>query len=98
MNKKLKQPEIFGKILDELFKKLGLADGLKQQQAVLAWKDIVGETISRISEPEKIEHGRLFIRVEDSAWRQELHYHKHKIMKKLNDKLGKKAVKEIILV
>lgn len=98
MRNLLKEPEKVGKIMDDLFAKLGIANGIKQQQAILFWGDVVGDTIAGISTPERIEHGRMYVRVENSSWRQELHHYKNTIIKKLNKRLKKNVVKEIIFV
>lgn len=98
MGTSIKKPEKVGKVMDDLFVKLGIADGVKQQQAMLFWHDTVGGTIAGVSTPERIEHGRMYVRVENSSWRQELHHYKHTIIKRLNKRLKKNVVKEIIFV
>jgi len=98
MKTSIKKPVRLDEVLDKLFVKLGISDGVKQQQAMLIWYDAVGETIAGVSTPERIEHGRMFVKVENGAWRQELHHYKHTIIGRLNKKLKKNVVKEIIFI
>ena len=63
-------------------RKAGLEKGVKQNTALLVWDEVVGESIAENTSPEKIEHGTLTVKVENSSWR-------------LNSKLGKKTIKEI---
>lgn len=98
MGSSVKHPEAIGTVLNRLFSNLGIAGGIKQQQAILAWNDVVGPVIAKVTEPVRIEHGRLYVEVENNTWRQELHFYKHQIVEKLNNELKSKIVKEIILV
>ena len=95
---RIKKPEQVGSVLEDLFHQLGLSDGIKQQKALHIWQDAVGETVARISAPEKIEHGRLFVRIESGPWRQELHYHKQRIIERLNGHLQEPVIKDIIFI
>ena len=76
-------------------KKSGLDKGVKQNTALLIWDEVVGEKIAENTSAEKVEHGTLTIKVDNSSWRQELVFKKKEIIEKLNGKLGKKTIKEI---
>ncbi len=81
--------------LNLLLDNTGLAKGVQQQQALLGWADIVGSTIASNTDPEKVEHGILTIRVATPAWRQELLFKKTTIIDKLNKSLGKQIIRDI---
>ncbi len=57
-----------------------------------------GEINASKTEPVKIERGKLFVRTSDSVWRHELILQKYEIIKKLNNKLEKNVIKDIIFV
>ena len=76
-------------------RKSGLEKGVKQNTALLIWDEVVGENIAENTSPEKVEHGTLLVRVENSSWRQELVFKKKEIIDKLNNKIGKKTIKDI---
>ena len=76
-------------------KKAGLDKGVKQNTALLIWDEVVGENIAENTSAEKVEHGTLTIKVDNSSWRQELVFKKKEIIDKLNSRIGKKTIKEI---
>ena len=76
-------------------RKSGLEKGVKQNTALLLWDEVVGENIAENTNPEKVEHGTLLVTVENSPWRQELVFKKKEIIDKLNNKIGKKTIKDI---
>ena len=59
------------------------------------WEEAVGSLITKQARPAWIEKGKLRVIVSDSIWLQELEFAKDIILKKINSKLGKKAVKKI---
>ena len=82
--KRKSKPEKIGAVLERFFKKAGLEKGIRQNQAIMIWEEIVGEKIAAKAIPDRIEHGRLYVKVENSVWKQELHFLKKDIIKKLN--------------
>jgi predicted nucleic acid-binding Zn ribbon protein len=73
----------------------GLKKGVKQNSAVLFWKEVVGKKISENTEPQGVEHGTLTVSVSNPAWRQELLFKKKEIIKQLNEKIGENTIKEV---
>lgn len=98
MGSTFKNPEPIEKVLGALFSNLGIAEGIKQQQAMIVWSEVVGETIAKISQPVKIEHGQLYVEIENNTWRHELIYYKRQLINKLNKKLESEIVKDIVFV
>ena len=98
MASSFKNPEPIEKVLSGLFSKLGIADGIKQQQAMIVWHEVVGPTIANISQPVRIEHGKLYVEIENNTWRHEIFYYKRQIINKLNKKLERDIVKDIVFV
>ena len=84
-----------GGALKKLIKTAGLEKGIAQQKALEVWSEIVGETVSKNTEPISIEHGVLSIKTATPVWRQELQFQKKQIIEKLNKKLNKKLIKDI---
>jgi len=59
------------------------------------WDEVVGPSISKNAQPLWIKHGRLRVNVTDPIWLQELGFLKQNIKEKLNEKLGRDAVRVI---
>lgn len=87
-----------GSAARKLIEALGLTEKFLEQQAVTLWPEVVGSRIAAVSEAQKITDGVLTVKVNNSAWKQELHYLRASIAEKLNRRLRKEVVKEIRLV
>ncbi len=87
--------EKLGEILDKSLKRLDLSPRLDEYGVWPIWNDIVGATIARNAQPEKIRNGTLFVKVSGATWMQELQYMKEMISQKLNQNLGREVVKNI---
>lgn len=70
---------------------------LKRGMILSIWKQTVGERIDDETENIHFEHGNLIIHVKNPAWRQEIHMKRFSIAKRLNDKVGEKIIKEIVV-
>ena len=59
------------------------------------WEAAVGIAIANHAQPSWIREGRLRVNVSDPIWLQELEFAGEKIIEKLNEKLGRRAVEKI---
>jgi hypothetical protein len=59
------------------------------------WGEVVGPAISKNARPLWIKNGKLKVTVSDPIWLQELQFVEKDIRKKLNGKLGRKAIDRI---
>jgi len=62
------------------------------------WADVVGATIARHARPRRLRRGVLVVEVEGAEWMHELQYLKQELRGRLNDRLGRTAIREIFLV
>ena len=84
-----------GKALQVFIKNSGLEKVLDQQNIIDVWDEVVGEKISKNAKAKSIEYGVLKVETISPTWRQELHLQKKDIVKKLNEKIQKKIIKDI---
>ncbi len=90
--------ESIGRILPDLVKKLGLEKGMDQHRAIIEWPGTVGSDIAAHTEPVAVRGRRLVVRVSNPVWMNELIFLKPKILKRLNDSLGKQVIQDILFV
>ena len=83
------------KIIRNVVKESGIDSALKQESAVFLWEEIVGKTVSAVTEAKKVENGVLLIQTQSPTWRQELYMQKKQIINKINKKIGSNTIKEI---
>ena len=98
MVKKNPHLERVGEVLDQSLKRLDLAPRLDEYSVWPIWNEIVGKTIARNAQPEKIRHGTLFIKVTSPVWMQQLQFMKNMIADKLNQRLKQEIVKNIFFM
>ena len=84
--------------LDNFMNYIGLDARMQELQILNVWSECVGEAIAKYSSPQELRKNKLFVRVENAAWRYELSLNKSGIVEKLNEKLGRKLIKEIIFI
>ncbi|MEW6685540.1 MAG: DUF721 domain-containing protein [Candidatus Edwardsbacteria bacterium] len=94
----MQKPEAVGSILKRVISDLGIEKKLKEEEAILQWPEVVGPLIAGKTLPFRVERGKLFVKVSSSVWMQQLIFLRPQIVEKLNTKIGKKAIEEIIFL
>jgi hypothetical protein len=97
VRRRLKRPVPITRVLDETLRHLGVGVKLNQHRVWSLWGEVVGPAISAHAQPSSIHGGRLFVAVEDSLWLHQLNYLRHRVLEELNSRLGKAALKEMVL-
>ena len=86
------------KIILPIIDDMGIDKPIKKYQALREWSSIVGDKINAVTEPVRVENGKMFVRVKSDAWRNEIFFLKDQILRELNKKLGKQIIQDIILI
>jgi predicted nucleic acid-binding Zn ribbon protein len=84
----LSKPSAIGDLIRGHLAHLGIARKVREAGIAPAWPDLVGEEIAAHTRVIKLDGGRLFVSVDEPAWRQELIYQKDAIREKINNSLG----------
>ena len=82
-------------ILDSVLKNAGIDKAVLQNKSLILWDEVVGDKIAEHTSAQDVKHGTLRVRVATPVWRNELALRKKEILKKLNNRLGKKVIKDI---
>src|SRR6266478_3452009 len=85
-------------VLDDLIDRLAFRERLREHAVWNVWAEVVGPLLASRTEPLRIEHGKLFVRVANSTWMQELQFLKDEIRSRLNHRLGAPIVRDIFLI
>lgn len=85
--------EVFEK--EKEFKKI--RDILKENEIMETFSTLFPD-LKKIAKPIKIEKNNLFLRVENSVWRNELHLKQKLILEKINEHYQKNIIKSIKFV
>jgi predicted nucleic acid-binding Zn ribbon protein len=95
--KSKREPTLLGALVQEQIERLGLGKKIKERQALLVYKEVVGEKIAAVSEATDIQGGKLFVKVSSPAWKEELMFTRHQIAEKINRKMEADVVKQVFL-
>jgi predicted nucleic acid-binding Zn ribbon protein len=87
-----------GAALQELIRELGISKPIQRNAAMAIWPEVVGETVSRVTRPDRVSGDRLIVKVENHAWRNELVYQKQEILAKLNRSLKETVISDIVFI
>ncbi|HEY5967185.1 MAG TPA: DUF721 domain-containing protein [Chitinophagaceae bacterium] len=86
-----------GDALDKFLEQSRLRGSIQALQIGDVWEDIMGKTIARYTEEIRIINDTLFITTHVAPLKQELIFQKEKIKLRVNEALGKKIIKEIVV-
>jgi len=84
-----------GPLLDQLLSRLGLANAVAEQKAVMLWPQIIGPLNARHCWAERVRDKVLFVTAGSHAWAQELSMLKAQMLERLNAALGKPVIRDI---
>jgi predicted nucleic acid-binding Zn ribbon protein len=84
-----------GDILPTVLKSIGLDRKLREREILSIWPDAVGVDIAARTQAVKVDRGVLYVRVEHSAWIQELHFMEKEFLRKLRQKAPDIELKHI---
>ena len=86
-----------GDAIDKFLEQSRIIGSIQALQIGDVWEDIMGKTIARYTEEIKIINDTLFITTHVAQLKQELIFQKEKIKLHVNEALGKKIIKEIVV-
>lgn len=86
-----------GDALKEFLNKSRLKGGIQALQIEDAWEKIMGKTIAKYTDKIEIVNQTLFISSNVAPLKNELLYQKDKIIERVNEALGEKVIKEVVI-
>ncbi|MGN6194999.1 MAG: DUF721 domain-containing protein [Ginsengibacter sp.] len=86
-----------GDALKDFLKKSKLKSGVQAMQVQDAWAKIMGKTIANYTDKIEIINSTLFISTNVAPLKNELIYQKAKIIERVNEALGEKVIKEVVI-
>lgn len=83
-------------ILDTLFSGMDSGSRIREALALAYWDSVVGPQAAAATEAESVREGVLFVRTRSSVWSHELTFLKSAILTRLNQRIGRPVIREII--
>lgn len=86
-----------GDALKQFLNKSRLKGYVQAIQIEDAWEQIMGKTIAKYTEKISIHGDKLYINTNVAPLKQELLYQKEIIIQRVNEAMGEKVIKEVII-
>ncbi|HKX87539.1 MAG TPA: DUF721 domain-containing protein [Flavobacterium sp.] len=97
MAKRLSNESSIGDILKEIIEANKLDKGLNQISVADAWKNLMGNGVNNYTRNVLLKGSVLYVELTSAVLREELSYGKDKIIKMINEELGREVVKDVVL-
>lgn len=85
-------------IVDSYLSDKGYSSFCKEYSIVKNWKEIVGDKISSITVCKGVEKNILYVAVSVASWRNELHFLKKEILKKIKTEYNCQTITDIMFI
>jgi predicted nucleic acid-binding Zn ribbon protein len=94
--KKKRTPQPVADVVRDVLSKSGISDRIAQAAVIPEWRSLVGKQIADATEPLSVTpQGTLFVAVRTNAWMTELSLLEPVLLRRLNERTGRLAIKKI---
>jgi predicted nucleic acid-binding Zn ribbon protein len=83
--------------IKQFLQKSRLKNGIQALRIEDVWEQVMGKTVSRYTDKIQIINSTLFITTQVAPLKNELLYQKEKIIECVNEALGEKTIKEVVI-
>ncbi len=97
MAKRLNDNNSLSDVLKEFIQTHNLQKGMDKIDVRDAWKNLMGNGVNNYTREIMLKGETLYVELTSAVLREELSYGKEKIVKMINEELGREVVKEVIL-
>lgn len=97
MAKRTSNEEGIANVLQTMIEANNWQSGMDKVNVAEAWKNLMGNGVNAYTKDVILKGGTLYVALTSSVLRDELSYGKDKIMKLLNDDLGRAVVTNVVL-
>jgi hypothetical protein len=97
MAKRLNDNNSVGDVLKQFIQTNNLQKGMDSINVREAWANLMGNGVNNYTREIMLKNNTLYVELTSAVLREELSYGKEKIVKMLNEELGREVVKDVVL-
>lgn len=97
MAKRLSNESPIGDVLKRFIETNNLQSGMDKINVQDAWKSLMGNGVNSYTKEVVLKNSTLYVSLTSAVLREELGYGKQKIIKMINEEIGKEVVTDVIL-
>jgi predicted nucleic acid-binding Zn ribbon protein len=90
--------ERIDQVIKRVLKGCGIEEEVTEERCLKLWSEIMGKRIADKNKPLYVKDKIIFIRSESPVWAKELSFEKKEIIKKINERLSKRFIKDVIFI
>lgn len=94
---KRSEPILVGDILDDFFQQRRLRAAANEGRAVDLWAEVTGSYVTQFTEDVYIRAGVIYVTLSSAAVRSEIHIRRRHYITLLNEKIGARVVRNIVV-
>ena len=83
--------------LDQMVKDLKLKPKLDEARIKTCWLELMGKPIAKYTTEVSLKRGKLYVKIESAALKQELSFSRDKIKDLFNRELGEDIIKDVLI-
>ena len=83
--------------INQFLQKSRLKNGIQASRIEDVWEEVMGKTVAKYTDKIQIINATLFITTNVAPLKNELLYQKEKIIERVNEALGEKTIKEVVI-
>ena len=84
--------------IETMLKEYGLEEKIRELHISNAWETLMGKTIHIRTESIRLKNRKLYIKVNSSVLKEELHYARSKVLEIINKEFEKPVVDEVVIL
>lgn len=97
MAKRLNNQSTIGAVLQQIIQVNKLQPGMDQIDVKDAWRQLMGNGVNTYTRNVVLKGSTLYVELTSAVLREELSHGKTKIVKMINEELGREVVKDVVL-
>ncbi|MGV3696362.1 DUF721 domain-containing protein [Flavobacterium sp.] len=97
MAKRLSNESSIADVLKQFIEVNKLQNGMDRINVQEAWKALMGNGVNSYTKEVVLKGSTLYVSLTSAVLREELSYGKQKIIKMINEEIGKEVIKEVVL-
>lgn len=87
--------QTIGEVIKELLNNYDITSKFNEAHIITSWDKLMGPSVTKYTVKIEVEKRILFVKLSNSALKQELSYARQKIKKMLNDEVGEEVLLDV---
>lgn len=89
------EPKSISEIIDAAIESAGVGGQIAERRACYVWPDVVGQGVNRHTTRRYVDHGVMHVYLTSAPLRQELGFHRARLVELINQAVGSQAITDI---